>query len=101
MPTVDIYKSGTKLGSATVTAGQSILTASARVQERTSPSKRRIISNWSGKTPTPDNFIGKGRNVQIVMTSGSSIGKTYTAQVLADDGQEGNLLSLSQPCPYA
>jgi hypothetical protein len=35
------------------------------------------------------------------MTSGSSIGKTYTAQVLADDGQEGNLLSLSQPCPYA
>jgi hypothetical protein len=101
MPTVDIYKSGTKLGTATVTAGQAVLTTSARVQVQTSPSKRRIISNWSGKTPTPDNFIGWGRNVRIMMTSGSSIGRTYDAQVLSDDGIEGNLLTLSRSCPYA
>ena len=100
MPSVEIYKGGTKLATGTVSAAAAVITSVARVQERTSPSVRRRVSNWSGKSP-PDNFMGWGRNVRILMTSGSSIGRTYDAQVLADDGVEGNLLSLSRKCPYA
>ena len=100
MPNIEIWKEGAKLATGTAAQGSATISAIARVQERVTPSVRRIISNWSAKTPTPDPFAGLGRNITVLITSGTSLGRTYAAKVLADSGIEGQTLTLDAKCPY-
>lgn len=100
---VDIYSmGGIKLATGSATQGSATVSSIARIQDCTSPSVRRIISNWTRDLAAVVAFSGLGRNVRLVVTTaGAAAGRSWASKVIADQGTEAGTITLKDVCPYA
>lgn len=101
MPNVEIWKGPVKLATGAMSAASASVTSVARIQERTSPSVRRIISNWTRDRAAVVSFSGNGRNVSVMVTSGANTGRVFRSRVIVDAGTEAGTLTLADKCPFA
>ena len=72
MSTCNVYKNGLLLGAGAVTNGATTITSWVPTADNA------VVSPYGA------NFVG--RNVQVLITSSTDIGKVFQAKITADDG---------------